>query len=58
MNKDREAHCALQLERSSAPDGAVIQIVDRPFYSQSQGSSRAEFFSKVEFHFGRKHLRT
>lgn len=44
VNKDREAHCALQLERSGAPDGAVIQVVDRPFYSQSQGSSRAIFF--------------
>lgn len=31
VNKDRGAHCVLQLERSVAPDGAVIQLVDIPF---------------------------
>lgn len=43
VNKDRAAHCVLQLECSFAPDGAVIQLVDIPYYSQSQGITRAEF---------------
>lgn len=37
VNKDRVAHCVLQLERSVAPDGAVIQLANIPFYSPSQG---------------------
>lgn len=41
VNKDREAHCVLQLERSVVPDGAVIQLVHIPYYSSSQGISRA-----------------
>lgn len=53
-NKDRAAHCVLQLEHAVAPDGAVIQLVDVPF-AVSLGITRAEFF-KVEFLFGRKHL--
>jgi hypothetical protein len=42
--KDTAAHCVLQSERSVAPDGAVIQLVDITFYSQFQGIIRAEFF--------------
>lgn len=55
--RDRVAHCVLQLEHSAAPGGAAIQSGDRPFYSHSQGIARAEVFL-VEFHFGRKRLRT
>lgn len=44
VNKDREAHCVLQLGRWLALDGALIQLVDIPFYSQSQGIIRADFF--------------
>lgn len=46
VNKDREAHCVLQLGRWLALDGALIQLVDIPFYSQSQGIIRADFFFK------------
>lgn len=57
VNKDREAHCVVQLGRSVVPDGAVIQLVDIPFYSSSQGISREK--KKLSgIPFGRKHLRT
>lgn len=57
VHKDREAHCVLQLERS-VPDGAVIQLVDIPFYSSSQGISREKKKKLSGIPFGRKHLRT
>lgn len=58
VNKDREAHCVVQLGRSVVPDGAVIQLVDIPFYSSSQGISREKKKKLSGIPFGRKHLRT